>query len=232
MEVREHRGKGLAYLAVEPDGYDPAIGYPVVILLHGFGASMGDLAGLCPAIDREGYVYVCPNGPIPVQIGFGMVGYAWTPSIENDTREDADRAEQLLALLLEEVMARYRVEPGNVILGGFSQGGMMTYRCGLTDPANYRGLVVLSSRVPDPGHLRPKLPRSRSQPIFITHGTSDSMIPIAHGRESRRFLEAEGYEPDYKEYSMGHEINQDVLDDLVRWIPGVLSPVRLKREPR
>ena len=39
--------------------------YPMIILLHGFGAHMGDLASLAPAIDPTGYVYIFPNAPIP-----------------------------------------------------------------------------------------------------------------------------------------------------------------------
>ena len=50
MEAKEHKGKTLKYLAIEPDGYDPNRRYPMIILLHGFGAHMGDLAGLTPAI--------------------------------------------------------------------------------------------------------------------------------------------------------------------------------------
>ena len=56
MEVKRHQGKSLRYLTIEPDDFNAELSYPLVILLHGFGASMDDLAGLCPAIDRQGYV--------------------------------------------------------------------------------------------------------------------------------------------------------------------------------
>ena len=79
LQAREIEGNSLRYLFVEPDGYDKSLEYPTIVLLHGFGASMSDLVGLAPAIDRAGYVYVFPNAPIPMQIGMGMTGYAWTP---------------------------------------------------------------------------------------------------------------------------------------------------------
>ena len=230
MEVTEHQGKALTYLTVLPDSYDPGRQYPLVVLLHGFGANMRDLAGLCPAIDRQRYVYICPNGPIPVQVGLGMLGYAWTPPGESGTPEDAQRAEEMLATLVDEVMERRRVEPEQVILGGFSQGGMMTYRLGLPNPGMFRGLAVLSSKVPDPEALRLRLPTTRTQAIFIAHGTGDTMISVEDARESRRFLEAEGYRPEYREYSMGHEINQEVLSDLVPWIHSVLSTIPSEQE--
>ena len=232
MQVRRLQGKTLEYLAVEPDGYDPTERYPMVVLLHGFGASMEDLAGLCPAIDSEGYVYICPNAPMPIEIGLGMRGYAWSPPKDSGTPKDMQRVEEALAVLFEEAMERYRVAPGEAILGGFSQGGMMTYRCGLTSPDLFAGLVVLSSSIPDPDSLRTRLPPSRTSSIFIAHGTADSMISIQDARESRRFLEEEGYEPDYNEYPMGHEISQDVLNDLAPWIRAVLSPARLVQRSR
>ena len=227
MELKEVQGKGLKYLAIEPNGYDQDQRYPMVILLHGFGAGMGDLAGLCPSIDPEGYVYICPNAPIPFQIGPGMVGYGWTPPRESATPEDARRAEDMLAALFDEVMEVYQVEPGRVVLGGFSQGGMMTFRCGLPDPETFRGLVVLSSRVQYAEELSGRLPLGRSQPIFIAHGTADPLISLEDARESRNFLESHGYKPDYREYSMAHEINQDVLRDFVPWIHDVLPPLKM-----
>ena len=68
MESVQRQGESLVYLAVLPDNYVPEKAYPAVVLLHGFGSNMNDLSGLCPAIERERYVYLCPNAPIPVQI--------------------------------------------------------------------------------------------------------------------------------------------------------------------
>ena len=74
MEAREYEGTVLRYIVVEPDGFDPGRPYPLVVLLHGFGASMRDLVGLSPSIDADGYVYVFPNAPIEMTIGPGMRG--------------------------------------------------------------------------------------------------------------------------------------------------------------
>ena len=63
----------------------------------------------------------------------------------------------------------------------------------------------------------------RDQAIFVAHGTSDAMISVEDARSTVQFLRDEGYRPDYKEYAMGHEINQDVLDDLVIWVHDVMG---------
>ena len=225
MKAAQHQGRSLLYLTVEPDDYDASLQYPLFILLHGFGANMQDLASLAPAINREGYVYACPQAPLSFQIMPGMVGYGWTPRGAEATAEDIQNAEDALDTFFVEIMEKYNVSPGNVILSGFSQGGGMTYRCGLRQPAVFAGLAILSGTMPDPDSLRARLPQARSQPIFVAHGTVDSVLPIERGRTAHQFLESEGYRPRYKEYPIAHEISPEVLSDLVEWASAVLPPL-------
>ena len=225
LQARRIDGNSLTYLLVEPDGFDESLEYPAVVLLHGFGASMTDLASLAPMIDHTGYVYLFPNAPIPMQIGPGITGYAWTPPGEAGAEGAARRADELLAGFFDEVAERHGVADGGIVMGGFSQGGAMTYRFGLTRPEKFAGLVILSGRVQSAGELSESLPEYRDQPIFVAHGTLDTMIGIADARRSREFLESAGYGPQYHEYEMGHEINQDVMSDLVPWLHDVMPPL-------
>lgn len=226
MEAFQHLNKTLPYIAVHPDDYSPDKNYPLVILLHGFGSHMGDLAGLAQAIDPVSYLFVCPNAPLEVPLGPGITGFSWMPPRGTGTTEDIRLAEELIATFFVEVMEQYHIESGLAILGGFSQGGGMAYRCGLTRPDMFKGLAALSSGIPDPDKLRMRLPLQRTQAIFSAHGIQDSVISVERAREAKAFLETEGYSLEYKEYTMGHEINQEVLDDLVRWIHQVLPPFR------
>ena len=217
-------------MTVLPDDYDQAISYPLVILLHGFGAHMGDLAGLAPAIEEKGYVYACPNAPLAFDFGGGYTGYGWMPRQNVASPEEVQAAreasEGLLEDCFEEIFEKLNTTRGKVVLIGFSQGGTMTYRCGLGRPELFAGLAPLSAAVFDPEILRPKLPETRSQPIFVAHGTRDMQIDVETARATRIFLENEGYQPDYREYNMGHEIPFEVLRDLIPWITGVLPPLR------
>ncbi len=226
MQAKQFEGKTLRYIAVEPDGYVPGQKYPMIILLHGFGAHMGDLAGLSPAIDAAGYVYIFPNAPIPFQIGPGMTGFGWTPPRDLRSADDLERAVDMLAALVDEVSERYEVEPGQMILGGFSQGGMMTYRYGLPNPDKFAGLAVLSGVAPDVDSLRERLPKDRAQRLFVTHGTADMVLPVQSAHDALKFLREEGYAPQYHEYDMAHEISQETLNALVAWVHDVLPPAR------
>ena len=145
----------------------------MVIMLHGFGANMQDLAGLAPVIDTRGYVYAFPNGPEEVELSPGYVGYSWThPERRRDPEEDAKSREKLMGFS-KEVMAAYGVEPGNAVLGGFSQGGRMAYLCGLGNADLFAGVVALGAAVFDTAPLAEQLPAERTQPVFVGHGEFD-----------------------------------------------------------
>ena len=225
MRGERHEGKGLQYLTVLPDDYDPEQRYPLVIMLHGFGASMQDLAGLAPVIDPRGYVYAFPNAPIAFDLGFGQAGYAWTSPGEATTPEEVQTAEALLAGFFEEVLAQFQVAPGRSVLLGFSQGGGMTYRCGLSRAETFAGLVALSASLPSPKDLEDRLPEDRTQPIFVAHGRADPLVSAESAERTRLYLEAAGYSPEFHIYDMAHEISEEVLRDLMPWLARVLPPL-------
>ena len=225
MRGENHQGKGLKYITVLPDDYNPDVRYPLLIMLHGFGANMQDLAGLAPVINSRGYVYACPNAPIAFDLGGGQAGYGWTSPRGDATPEEMQRAETLLGEFFDEVLEQFQVAPGRSVLLGFSQGGGMTYRCGLSRADTFAGLVALSASLPDPKELEDRLPEDRNQPIFIAHGRSDPLIPAESAANAQRFLKEAGYSPEYHEYNMAHEISSEVLSDLSTWMGNVLPPL-------
>jgi phospholipase/carboxylesterase len=225
MNQKQYQGRSLQYLVVEPDGYDPDREYPLVILLHGFGSNMGDLAALTPAINRTGYLYACPNAPLAMDIGMGQVGYAWTNLHGDSYERDVQDAEVKLVDFVAEVTEQYAVTGDRVLLGGFSQGGVMTYQVGLPRREQFAGLFALSARVAEPNGLLGRLPDRRDQPIFVSHGRQDMMITVEDGREARRLLDSWNYSPEYHEHDMAHEITQEVIDDLVEWMNKVVPPL-------
>ena len=205
--------------------YEPQKAYPLIFLLHGFGANMHDLAGLASYIDSQNYVYLCPNAPLAVNLGPGLTGYAWTPMPGEKTLRDVQRAEDAVAGFVEEMLRLHGVEEGQALLGGFSQGGMMTYQVGLPRPGVFAGLAALSARIDEREEILERLPVERRQPIFIAHGLHDPLIPIEAGRDSRDFLQQTGYKPVCREYPMAHQITEEVIENLSIWIGEVLPPV-------
>ena len=220
-----HEGTGLDYVTVVPDEYTEDSSYPLVIMLHGFGANMQDLAGLAPAINATGYVYACPNAPISFNLGPGHTGYGWMTPRGGGTPEETANSEKLLSDFFDTVFKQFNVSPGRALLLGFSQGGGMTYRCGLGRPDRFAALAALSATLPDQDELAARLPEERTQPIFVAHGRYDQMISEDTAHSAKSFLESNGYNPEFHIYDMGHEISPEVLNDLVLWLTGVLPPL-------
>ena len=224
MRAEINEGTGLQYVTVVPDQYTPDSSYPLVIMLHGFGANMQDLAGLAPAINATGYVYACPNAPISFQLGVGQTGFGWITPRGGGTAEETANSEKLLSDFFDTVFQQFNVSPGQALLLGFSQGGGMTYRCGLGRADYFAGLVALSATLPDQDELATRLPQERNQPIFIGHGRLDQMVSDETAQSAKSFLESNGYSPDFHIYDMAHEISSEELADLVPWITKVLPP--------
>ena len=224
MQTEEHQGDGLKYLTITPDAYDPELTYPLLVMLHGFGANMQDLAGLAPAISSTGYVYACPNAPIPFDLGGGHIGYGWTSPRDMSTPGEVEEAEKLLDGFFGEVFEKFKVGPERSILMGFSQGGRMTYRCGVGRKQPFAGLAALSSSLSEPHELEFRLPEDRSQPIFMAHGRADPMVPAERAHNALKWFEESGFQPEFHEYNMGHEISIDVLNDLISWMGRILPP--------
>lgn len=223
MDIKKHDGKSLSFLTAEPDDFDASSILPIIVLLHGYGSHMGDLVGLSEFIGADRYIFAFPNAPFSLGDIYGYSSFAWAEIEENmgstaNIGEMLKESEQRLEYFFEDLKSLYSIESGNMVLGGFSQGAIMTYGFGLPRPDEFSGLVALSGRIQNQDQLNTQLPKDRSQDLFIAHGSTDMVIPVGQGREASRFLEECGYLPKYHEYQMGHEINEAVISDLSNWI--------------
>ena len=73
------------------------------------------------------------------------------------------------------------------------------------------------------GHQRQRHAANRDVPIFLAHGTQDPVIPIDRARASRDVLLALGHAVEWHEYAMPHSVCAKEIEDLNRWLLGVLA---------
>jgi len=180
-----------------------------LVLLHGRGADEHDLVGLLDALDPERRLHgYTPRAPLALPPG----GAHWyvVPRVGYPDPTTFHESLGLLAAWLDGLP----FPPERIVLGGFSQGSVMSYAVGLGKgrprPA---ALVALSGFVPvvDGWELETEAP---FPPIAIAHGTYDQVIPVELGRRARALLESVGAEPLYREFPIAHWVEPSFLPEL------------------
>jgi phospholipase/carboxylesterase len=192
----------------------------LIILLHGYGSNEADLFGLKDALSGN-FIIVAARAPYTIQEG----AYQWyTLTTANGKREgDAaqiEKSRELVSKFISELEAKYKVTPNHVYLSGFSQGAVMSYATGLTEPSKLRGIAPLSGKMPATTKGKIKVNTSvQSLRIFVSHGTADNMIAYAEGKEAVSYLQSLGLKPEFHTYEkMAHSINNSVVADLNKWL--------------
>jgi phospholipase/carboxylesterase len=190
------------------------------VLFHGRGADEHDLYPLLDALDPERrLVGATPRGPLSLPPGgahWYVLGGIGTPESSTFQASYAAASDWLEAFLAEHGVGRDRL-----VLGGFSQGGVMAYSLGLgAGRPRPAALAVFSSFIPTVEGFELDL-SAPLPPIAIGHGTLDPVIGVEWGRRARQTLEAAGAEVLYRETPMYHQINPDFAREVSRWLQGI-----------
>jgi phospholipase/carboxylesterase len=211
---------GLTYLRVEPTDRD-ASELPLIVAIHGRGADARDLAGLAGELHPGRYRWVLPQGPRPVNLGMGSIGWAWyelgdqQETTVRSSREQLDR-------FLGELLPTLGITRDRTLLMGFSQGAVMTLHAGLVSPEPYAGLAAMSGYLPAADDLLPLLPQRTDRRIVMVHGTQDQVLGIHLAHQARDLLTSAGLHVEYHEFPMDHQITSDSLAVVRRFVDDVL----------
>jgi phospholipase/carboxylesterase len=201
----------LAHRIREPDGEADG----TLVLLHGRGADEHDLFGLFDILDPGRRLRgITVGGPLSLPPG----GKHWyvVPRVGYPDPATFQASYQALGELLDDELA---VDWASTVVGGFSQGTVMSYALGLGEgrpvPA---GILALSGFIPTVEGWTPDLVWRRDLPVLIAHGSADPVISVDFARAAREQLEAAGLPVEYHETPMAHAIDPRVLPDLQRWL--------------
>jgi phospholipase/carboxylesterase len=197
----------------------PAAGEPdgALVLFHGRGADEHDLFPLLDALDPERrLVGATPRGPLSLPPGgahWYVLGGIGTPE-----RTTFDASYAAASEFVDGFLAEHRLSHERLLVGGFSQGGVMAYSVGLgTGRPRPAAIAAFSSFIPTVEgfelDLSPPLP-----PVAIGHGTLDPVIGVEWGRQAKEILEGAGAEVLYRETPMYHQIDPDFVRDVSAWI--------------
>jgi phospholipase/carboxylesterase len=211
---------------------------PLVVLLHGFGAPGDDLVSLHRALAvPPGTRFAFPAAPVDLgAFGYGDARAWWmidmvklqsamargdVRDLTKDVPEGLAQARLLLDSVLDELTQS--LEPSHLVLGGFSQGAMLSADAALRSARPLAGLVLLSGTMIAEAEWKPLFAKRAGLPVFQSHGQSDAMLPFSIAERLSKELTGAGLKTRFVPFRGGHEIPPPVLDGLNAFLGDVLG---------
>jgi len=199
----------------------------VVIWLHGLGADGSDFV---PIVDdlrfksKDATRFIFPHAQVmPVSINGGMEMRAWYDIIQTDLNKRVDaegilRSVESIAHLIQ-VQIETDLKMSDIILAGFSQGGVIALQAALQLNLPLAGVMALSTYLP----LRETIDSAQKQNIFLAHGIDDGVIAYADALSAWDWLKIEGHSVDWRNYPMMHSVCPEEIADISVWLDSVLT---------
>ena len=162
---------------------------PLLLLMHGVGSNEQDMFSMSDQLP-DNFLIIAARGPLTI----GPNSFAWfqvsfSTGVPVINSAQAENSRITIIEFIESLKTQYRFNEKEIYIGGFSQGGIMSYSVGLTRPDLIKGIAVMSGRL-----LKEVRPQIASQDelkklkVFISHGISDNVLSIEYAREANAYL--------------------------------------------
>ena len=122
------------------------------------------------------------------------------------------------------VLAEHGLDWDRALVGGFSQGAVMSYALGLGE-AKPRPAAILafSGFVPTVDGFELDLGSRAGLPVSIAHGSLDPVIGVEFARKARALLGDAGLAVEYREDPVGHTISPGGLAQAITVLSSALD---------
>jgi phospholipase/carboxylesterase len=215
----------LEHIEIEP----PAPARSTVIWLHGLGADGHDFEQIVPELklpEDSSIRFIFPHAPIrliTINDGAEMRGwYDFIPHSETAGHDDIIESSGQIAALIDHEIER-GIPSQNILLAGFSQGGVIALHTGARYDKRIAGILAISTYLHDfTGTENDMTDANLAIPIMMAHGTHDQMIPIMRAATSRENLIRLGYDVRWFDYPMEHQICLEEVEQIAAFFHEVL----------
>ena len=202
-----------------------------VILLHGLTGTATFIRPVAEYLYRrlgESYSFILPTAQIiKVKQFNGEPVHAWFDVKSSDFRREADvggifaSSDRIASLIGKEISQG--VNPEDIFLGGFSQGGVIALTTALLEPFAVAGVFALSSYLPlEEQRISQLTDASKDVPIFQAVSLKDEFISQEMSDRASEFLRARGNPVRVQKYDMKHEIRNRELNDVINWMQSLV----------
>lgn len=169
---------------------------PLVVLMHGAGQSADEWNAFIPMLRQLGVAAIA----IDSRKASWDYRYGFGPDVH------------FIDVALQYTVDRLRVDPEKVALAGFSDGATYSLTLGLTNGDLFRKVIAFSPSGPV------FLERRGTPPIFISHGTNDTVLPFADTRDyTVPTLTKKGYTVRFEQFTGGHTVPSDIASTAFAW---------------
>ena len=170
-----------------------------VILCHGYGGDGKDISIL--ANYWRGYlpntIFICPDAP--EKCAASPSGFQWFDLMDQTPEQILSKslvAELKLNKIIDEVKEKYNLEAKEIVIGGFSQGCMISLQTGIKRNDKINSIIGYSGKIIDTEHLSKNIV---SRPnILLMHGDIDQVVTIEGLLEAKDFFRKNDYEIETK----------------------------------
>lgn len=214
----------------------------VIVLCHGYGASGDDLVGIGEEVFAafpdlaQSTLWAFPEAPLSLD---GMYGRAWWElnvaalmdcvargefaSMEQATPPGIAAARRAVTAIVEHLVDKCGISYDQLVLGGFSQGAMISTDVALhleKKPALllvYSGALICRDAWSELAAKEPKLR------VLQSHGEIDPVLAPAMGAALHQLLEENGHHVAFHSFMGGHTIPMEAVRGLVGEIQAIVS---------
>jgi phospholipase/carboxylesterase len=193
---------------------------PLLIALHGYGASKWHAMREAKMIAPEGFAIASLQGPHqhlrepkekggPLRYGFG-----WLTNFHPD--ESVAVHHRALLDMIDALVSEGIADANRIFLLGFSQSCALNYRFAFTHPDVLRGVIGIAGGLPGDWESAPY--KQTEAAVFHLTGELDEFYPPSRVANYAGQLRQRAKDVEFRSYDAGHEISPIMRDDIGEWL--------------
>ena len=203
---------------------------PTILMLHGYGANGKDLIGLSSEIKtNKKYNWIFPEGFISLEDSI-ISGKAWfnidwlllntllkTGKIEDYSILEPPGLEEAKGKILELIQI-LKLNYNQLIIGGFSQGAMLSTEIAISSNQTFKSLLILSGTLICKERWKKQASQNKNFPFFQSHGINDMVLQYEKAKQLYDTLNNETFKGSFHEFKGGHEIPNSITQKIAEFL--------------